>query len=125
MAALDDEEDEEVRRCEGCECECEWVEKGSAEEKEERGWMSQEAWWVEEVVDVAESRESERDMATEAGAKVEGRMFEDGEEKKCMFVRVMGGVSSVCGGVGGVLLECSTGPARVCCALGRGCCCYC
>jgi hypothetical protein len=52
---------------------------------EERGRMSQEWWWVYEVVEVAESRESERDMATEAGAKVEERMLEVGEEKKCIL----------------------------------------
>jgi hypothetical protein len=50
-----------------------------------RGRMSQEWWCVYEMVEVAESRESERDMATEAGAKVEGRMFEVGEEKKCIL----------------------------------------
>jgi len=48
--------------------------------------MSQLPCEVEELVEVAESRESERDMATEAGAKVEERMFEVGEEKKCMLV---------------------------------------
>ena len=111
------EEDEEVRRCE-----VRGWEKASEDEDEERGRMSQEAWWVEEVVDVAESRESERDMATEAGAKVEGRMFEVGEEKKCMLVRVVGVVGGFCSGVGGVLLECWTGPASVYCALRRGCC---
>jgi hypothetical protein len=47
--------------------------------------MSQEWWCVYEEVEVAESRESERDMATEAGAKVEGRMFDVGEEKKCIL----------------------------------------
>jgi hypothetical protein len=47
--------------------------------------MSQEWWCVYEMVEVAESRESERDMATEAGAKVEGRMFVVGEEKKCIL----------------------------------------
>ena len=47
--------------------------------------MSQEWWCVYEMVEVAESRESERDMATEAGAKVEGRMFDVGEEKKCIL----------------------------------------
>jgi hypothetical protein len=41
---------------------------------------------------VAESRESERDMATEAGAKVEGRMFDVGEEKKC----ILGGCGVLC-----------------------------
>jgi hypothetical protein len=58
------------------------------------------------VVDVAESRESERDMATEAGAKVEGRMLEVGEEKKCIVALagwVFGGgaldgrTSDICG----------------------------
>ena len=56
-----------------------------AAEGEECGRMSHEWWCVYEVVEVAESRESERDMATEAGAKVEGRMFEVGEEKKCIL----------------------------------------
>lgn len=56
------------------------------EEEEECGRMSQAWWEVEEVVEVAESRESERDIATEAGAKVEGRMLEVGEEKKCIVV---------------------------------------
>jgi hypothetical protein len=60
-------------------------------EEEERGRMSQaqcsEAY---EVVEVAESRESERDMATEAGAKVEERMVEVGEEKKCIVAMVGG-----------------------------------
>jgi hypothetical protein len=54
-------------------------------EGEERGRMSQEWCCVYEMVEVAESRESERDMATEAGAKVDGRMFEVGEEKKCIL----------------------------------------
>jgi len=54
--------------------------------------MSHEWWCVYEVVEVAESRESERDMATEAGAKVEGRMFEVGEEKKC----ILGGCGVFC-----------------------------
>ena len=44
---------------------------------------------MEEALEVAESRESERDMATEAGAKVEGRMLEVGEEKKCMLANVV------------------------------------
>jgi hypothetical protein len=56
-----------------------------AAEGEERGRMSHECWCVYEEVEVAESRESERDMATEAGAKVEGMMFEVGEEKKCIL----------------------------------------
>jgi hypothetical protein len=68
-------------------------------EEEERGRMSQaqcsEAY---EVVEVAESRESERDMATEAGAKVEERMLEVGEEKKCM-VAMVGGCSDAESGV--------------------------
>ena len=84
--------------------------------------MSQVQCAVEEVVDVAESRESERDMATEAGAKVEERMFEVGEEKKCMLVRVgvVGGVETY--GGGDVWFARGTGPASVCCALRRGCC---
>jgi hypothetical protein len=68
--------------------------------------MSQAQCAVEEVVEVAESRESERDMATEAGAKVEERMFEVGEEKKCMLVKV---VCCVEGGVSVLMLF--AGPA--------------
>jgi hypothetical protein len=79
---------------------------GEEKEDEERGRMSQAQCAVEEVVEVAESRESERDMATEAGAKVEERMFEVGEEKKCMLVNV------VCCVVGGVsVLMLFAGPA--------------
>jgi hypothetical protein len=72
-----------------------------AAEGEERGRMSQEWWCVYEMVEVAESRESERDMATEAGAKVEGRMLEVGEGKKCILVMVGGdgGESGLMGGV--------------------------
>lgn len=51
-------------------------------EEDECGRMSQAQYW--EVAEVAESRESERDMATEAGAKVEGRMLDVGDEKKCI-----------------------------------------
>ena len=61
------------------------------EEEEERGRMSQaHCCDVYEVVDVAESRESERDMATEAGANVEGRMLDVGEEKKCILAMAGG-----------------------------------
>ena len=77
--------------------------------------MSQEARWVDEVVEVAESRESERDMATEAGAKVEERIFEVGEEKKSMVVRSMRRCVLV------LVLGWMVGLPVFCCALRRGC----
>jgi hypothetical protein len=73
------------------------------------------------VVEVAESRESERDMATEAGAKVEGRMLEVGEEKKCILV-----VRVVCWmGLGGLELFaglCWACPVVVCWCVRTRCC---
>jgi hypothetical protein len=102
----EDEEEDEVRRCSDgwlvvvvvvvrVLLLCGLEEK----EEEERGRVSQapcsEAY---EVVEVAESRESERDMATEAGAKVEERMLEVGEEKKGI-VAMVGGCSDAESGV--------------------------
>jgi hypothetical protein len=83
-----------VRRCVGS-C-CEEEEEEDEKEDEEHGRMSQaQCCEVEEMVEVAESRESERDMATEAGAKVEERMLEVGEEKKCILVVVVAVMMSV------------------------------